>query len=113
MCIKNNFPLYEFREWTDFSEFLSLLPTVRTENYDALTSRSGVQKMSAGGILYCFNITAVLKKGDIQPLEMSRDMIKRILETQRRGEIIRNHEMEILQSEAAKKHVKRYIDEDN
>lgn len=112
MCIKNNFPLHEFKDWVDFSEFLSLLPTVRTANYDALTSRSGIQKMNAAGIQYCFCITAVLNKGDIQPLEMSRDMVKRILETQRRGEIIRDHENEIMQSEAAKKHVKRYIDED-
>ena len=112
MCIKNNFALHEFREWTDFGEFLSLLPTVRTENYEALASRSGVQKMNADGIQYCFCITAVLNKGDIQPLELSRDMVKRILETQRRGEIIRSRENELMQTDAAKKHVKRYIDED-
>ena len=111
MCIKNNFPLYEFKEWVDYNEFLALLPTVRTSNYDALTSKSGLQKMAAGGTQYCFMITGVLNKGDIQPLEMSRDMVKRILETQRRGEIIRSHENELLQSESAMKHVKRYIDD--
>ena len=112
ICIKNNFPLHEFREWTDYGEFLALLPTVRTENYDALTSRSGIQKMTSDGIQYCFEITAVLNKGDIQPFELSRDMVKRILETQRRGEIVRNHENELMQSEDAKKHVKRYFDEE-
>lgn len=111
MCIKNNFPLYEFKDWVDFSEFLALLPTVRNDNYEALTGRTGVQKMTSDGILYCFEITAVLHSGDIQPLELSRDMIKRILETQRRGEIIRSHENEIMQSPEAMKHVKRYFDE--
>lgn len=113
MCIKNNFPLHEFREWTDFSEFLMLLPTVRTENYDALASKSGMQKMSADGVQYRFEITAVLDKGDIQPLEMSRETVKRILETQRRGEIIRSRENELLQSEDALKHVKRYIEDED
>lgn len=112
MCIKNNFPLHELTEWTDFGEFLALLPTVRSENYDALASKSGIQRMTADGVQYCFEITAVLNKGDIQPLELSRETVKRILETQQRGEIIRNHENELMQSDEAKKHIKRYFDED-
>lgn len=112
LCIKNNFPLYEFTEWTDFADFLDLLPTVSSENYDALTRKSGVQRMTADGIHYCFVITAVLNKGDIQPLELSRDMIRRILETQRSGEIIRSHEAQLVGSEEAKNRVKRYFDEE-
>lgn len=113
MCIKNNIPLYEFTEWTDFAEFLSLLPTVRTENYDGLTSRSGVQRMTADGVQYCFEISAVLHKDDIEPLEMARETVRRILETQQRGEIIRRHENELLESDDARKQIKRYFDEDD
>lgn len=112
MCVKNNFPLYEFTEWTDYSDFLAMLPTVRSESYESLLGRGGVQKMTADGILYYFSIDSVLRRGDIQPLEMVSETVKRILETQRRGEIIRSHENEIIRAAAEDRHVKRYIDEE-
>lgn len=108
MCEKNNFPCYEMSEWTDFGTFLALLPTVRSRNYDSLTDESGVQKMNADGIQYYFRITSALKKGEPQPLDMARETIVHILETQRRGEIIRSHETEMLETAIGNGHARIY-----
>ncbi|MEG1405876.1 MAG: hypothetical protein RSC34_04615, partial [Alistipes sp.] len=36
ICVKNNFQLTDFTDvWVDFQEFLTLLPTLRSQNYDA------------------------------------------------------------------------------
>lgn len=96
MCTKNNFRLNEMKEWTDFSDFLALLPTIRSRNYDSLTDSREVQKMNADGIQYYFRITAVLKKGEVQPPDMARETILRMLTLQRNAEIIREHENEIM-----------------
>ncbi len=100
VCIKNGFQLKEFTEWTEWSEFLSMLPTLRSRNYDSFMSRKGeVQKMNAEGMIYYFQITEVLGKGDIKPLELSREMIGRVLSTQRQGEAIRDRE-ELIKEQA-------------
>lgn len=111
ICTKNNFALHEITEWTDFGEFLALLPTMRSRNYDSLLTKSDVQKMNADGIQYYFRITAVLNKGEVQPLEMTRETIARVLKTQRYGEIIRAHEEEILQTAIENGHARIYVKE--
>ena len=100
VCIKNGFPLKEFTQWTDWSDFLAALPTLRSRNYDSLFAKHGeVQKMSADGQTYYFQITEVLHKGDISPLELSRETILRILKTIRQSEAIKNRE-EIIKKQA-------------
>jgi len=113
LCTKNNFTLHEITEWTDFGEFLALLPTMRSRNYDSLLSESGVQKMNADGIQYYFRISAVRHKGEVQPLETARETIMRVLTTQRHGETIRAREEEIMHKAIENGHARIYIDNDN
>ena len=113
LCTKNNFALHEITEWTDFGEFLALLPTVRSRNYNSLLSDNGVQKMNADGIQYYFRISAVRHKGEVQPLETARETILRVLTTQRHGETIRAREEEIMRKAIENGHARIYTDNDN
>lgn len=109
VCIKNGFALKEITEWCEWSEFLSLLPTLRSRNYDSLLARKGeVQKMTADGRTYYFQISEVLRKGDVRPLELSREDILRVLRTLRRSEAIRNHEESIRAKSLESGHARIY-----
>ena len=45
ICEKNDFTVTDFREqWVDFPEFLSFLPTLRSQNYDSVLSSNAVQR---------------------------------------------------------------------
>ncbi len=109
ICIKNGFALKEFGEWTDWSEFLSALPTLRSRNYDSLLAKRGeVQKMSADGQIYYFQIKEVLGKGDIKPLEFARETIFRVLSTLRQGEAVKKREEIIKQQALENGHARVY-----
>lgn len=96
ICIKNGFMLKEFVEWSDWSDFLAVLPTLRSRNYDSLLDKKGsVQKMTSEGQIFYFQITEVLNKGDIRPIELAREDITRVLRTLRRSEAIRGREQAI------------------
>lgn len=96
ICIKNGFLLKEFTEWSEWSDFLATLPTLRSRNYDSLLEKKGtVQKMTAEGQIFYFQITEVLHKGDVRPIELAREDISRALRTIRRSEAIRNREHSI------------------
>ncbi len=93
ICAKNDFVVHELTEqWVDFSEFLALLPTLRSESYDKLLASSSVQEMSGRNFRYYFQIVSVLRDGDAIPLERVEPMIRRILFNNRQSEIIRSHE---------------------
>lgn len=96
ICRKNNFPLTEFDEWVDFSEFLSHLPVLRSMQYDDMLSRRNIQQIHHNRTYYCFRITDVLRSGDLTPLFMVRDNIRRIIINQRQGEVIRDYERNLL-----------------
>lgn len=96
LCRKNNFPLTEFDEWVDFSEFLSYIPVVRSLKYDDMLSRRNIQQIHHNRTYYCFRITDVLRAGDRTPLFMVRDNIRRIIINQRQGEVIRDYERNLL-----------------
>lgn len=114
ICIKNGFALEEFTEWTDWSYFLSTLPTSRTRNYDTLLAKKGsVQKMSADGLIYYFQITEVLNKGDIKPQELAREDIIRVLRTLRRSEAIRSREETIRSQALESGHARIYKNTEN
>ena len=96
ICIKNGFMLKEFVAWSDWSDFLAVLPTLRSRNYDSLLDKKGsVQKMTSEGQIFYFQITEVLNKGDIRPIELAREDITRVLRTLRRSEAIRSREQAI------------------
>ena len=96
ICAKNEFEVTDFKgDWVDYQEFLSHLPTLRTQNYDALLSSNGVQEMRDNRSRYYFQLEGVRRAGETSPLERVRATIRRILFTQRQGEIIRRHEEEL------------------
>ena len=114
ICIKNGFELKEFTEWTEWSEFLSVLPTVRSRNYDSLLAKKGdVQKMSANGQIFYFQITEVLRKGDVRPLELASADIARVLKTLRRSEAIKGREEMILKQALENGHARIYKSTEN
>jgi hypothetical protein len=109
ICIKNGFMLKEFTEWTEWGDFLAMLPTSRSRNYDSFLSKRGdVQKMSSDGVVYYFQIKEVLNKGDIQPLELARETIARVLSTQRQSEAIKGREEVIKEQALANGHARIY-----
>ena len=58
----------------------------------------GVQELKIGSDRYYFDFTSVCRKGNVAPLEIVSDNIRRILITQRRSQIIKSHEEQILKS---------------
>ena len=96
ICEKNDFSVSDFREqWVDFPEFLSYLPTLRSQNYDSVLASTAVQEMRDSYSRYYFQIDAVMREGEPIPLERLRENIRRILFNRRKGEIIRQHEEEL------------------
>lgn len=92
MSYKNNFELTEFNNWTEFEDFLSLLPVSRHVDNDYLLSEEGVIEMNDGEYLYLAYITEKLEIGDSNPLERVKDVISRVLFNQRKQDIIRSYE---------------------
>ena len=96
LCEKNSFEVNDFREqWIDFAEFLSYLPTRRSQSYDQLLASNAVQEMRDSHSHNYFQIDAVRREGEPIPLERLRGTIRRILFNQRQSEIIRSHEEEL------------------
>ena len=96
ICEKNDFTVDDFRDqWIDFPEFLSYLPTLRSQSYDSVLATSAVQEMRDSHSHYYFQIDAVRREGEPIPLERLRGTIRRILFNQRQSEIIRSHEEEL------------------
>lgn len=109
LCEKNDFAVNDFRtQWVDFSEFLSYLPTLRSQSYDSVLASTAVQEMRDSHSHYYFQIDAVLREGETIPLERLKGTIRRILFNQRKGEIIRNHEEELYRQAVEKGDVKLF-----
>lgn len=108
ICTKNGFMLKEFDEWVDFADFLAHLPTLRSRSYDSMLSESGVHSMEADGVMYYYRITAVRNKGEVKPLEMTRQTIFRVLNTHRQGEAIKAHERKITRQALDNGHARIY-----
>lgn len=107
ICAKNNFTVTDFRDrWVDFPEFLSYLPTLRSQSYDPVLASTAVQEMRDSHSHYYFQIEAVRREGEPIPLERLRGTIRRILFNQRQGEIIRNYEEELCKRAAESGNVK-------
>jgi hypothetical protein len=89
---KNGFVLREVTEWTEYSQFLVLLPTRRNETYTGLLGKQGLQEMTDGGVTYYFVIDEALTKGMTTPYEMVRTMVRWAVSTRRKAEIVRSYE---------------------
>ena len=111
VCEKNGFVLTDYRsEWINFSDFLANLPTTRSQDYDPLLDKMDIQEMEANGTRYYFDFTSVCRKGNVAPLESVSENIRRILLTQRRSEIIKTHEEEIVKRASDEGHARIYLD---
>ncbi len=96
-CQKNGYTLFNHQsEWINFSDFLSDLPTSKSQNYDHILDKVGVQDLVSGNSRYYFMITSACRKGNVAPMEVVSDKIRLILITQRRADIIKQHEQTIL-----------------
>ena len=95
-------------EWVNFADFLANLPTTRSQEYDHLLDKLGVQEMKANDVRYYFDFTSVCRKGNVAPLELVVENIRRILVTQRRSEIIKAHEESIVNQAIADGHARYY-----
>ncbi|MBQ8652752.1 MAG: hypothetical protein IJ477_05510 [Alistipes sp.] len=96
ICLKQEFRFEEYTEgWVDWSDFLNQLPTMRSESYDALLSKTGIQEMSDRENFYYFRIDEVRRAGDVVPLERLQQTIRRILFNGRQQQVIRDHEEQL------------------
>ncbi len=96
ICLKQEFRFEEYTEgWVDWSDFLNQLPTMRSESYDALLSKTGIQEMSDRENYYYFRIDEVRRAGDVVPLERLQQTIRRILFNGRQQQVIRDHEEQL------------------
>jgi hypothetical protein len=89
MSRKNLFSLVDVVDWTEYQQFLALLPTRRNETYDNFLSRPGVQEMVDGNTTYWFVISEARTAGGTTPYEMVSEIVRQAVSTRRRTEIIR------------------------
>ncbi len=109
VCQKNGFQVVDNRaEWVNFADFLANLPTTRSQEYEHLLDKLGVQEMKANDVRYYFDFTSVCRKGNVAPLELVAENIRRILVTQRHSEIIKAHEQSIVNQAVSDGHVRIY-----
>lgn len=102
ICLKQEFELNDYADsWIDYTEFLSLLPTVRAQSYASLLTKQGVQEMSDQNYYYYFVIESVRRAGDAVPLEQLRATIRRVLFNQRQQQVIRDHEQALYEQSIA------------
>lgn len=114
ICEKNGFLLIDNRSvWVNFSDFLTNLPVTAAKDNEPLLDKLGVQEMKIGKDCYLFDFTSVCRKGNVAPLEIVSDNIRRILLTRRRAEIIRQHEEHILKSATENGRARRFDVEQN
>ncbi len=96
ICAKNDFAVTDFRDrWVDFSEFLSFLPALQSQNYDSILAESEIQQMRDSKSHYYFQIEAVCREGEPIPIERLQTTIRRILFNRRQSEILRQREEEL------------------
>lgn len=88
LCRKNNFELYTFDSWVDFSEFLSYLPVRRGKDYSYILSGGEIRQMADADSKYFIEVTDVLRQGEPAPLERVEERVRRLLYNRRRGEIV-------------------------
>lgn len=115
ICLKQEFRLDDYTTaWVDWSDFLNQLPTMRSESYDALLSKTGIQEMSDRENYYYFRIDEVRRAGDVVPLERLQQTIRRILFNGRQQQVIRDHEEQLYNASMEEGAVRLYTpDEEN
>lgn len=113
ICLKQEFRLDDYTTaWVDWSDFLNQLPTMRSESYDALLSKTGIQEMSDRENYYYFRIDEVRRAGDVVPLERLQQTIRRILFNGRQQQVIRDHEEQLYNASMEEGAVRLYTSDE-
>ncbi len=113
ICEKNDFTVTDFRDrWVDFSEFLSFLPTLQSQNYNSILAETEIQQMRDSKSHYYFQIEAVCREDEPIPIERLQTTIRRILFNKRQSEILRRHEEELYSRAAERGELKIFMAED-
>ena len=110
VCLKSNFRLSQFTEWTDAQEFMSYLPLPRAEKYDKYLDNRNLQNIHYDSSYCYFKVSDMLRAGEVMPLLMARDKIVRILTNRRQGEVIRSNEERMLRNAEYNGQIKFYVD---
>jgi hypothetical protein len=109
LSLKNNFDVHDVTGWTDFAEFLRMLPTNNRHDYEDMLARGGVQEMRDGDDLYLVLIRSYIRRGEPAPIEQVREDIRRVMFNQRRQEIIRAYEDSLRSAALAEKKLKLHV----
>ena len=113
ICLKNEFTVTDFRDkWVDFSEFLSYLPALRSENNESVLNGTGIQQMRDSKSHYYYEVTEVKRPGDFLPPEWVTPTIRRILFKQRQEAIIHRYEEEIYARALSEERIEIFDEED-
>lgn len=113
ICLKQEFRLDDYTTaWVDWSDFLNQLPTMRSESYDSLLGKTGIQEMNDREYYYYFRIDEVRRAGDIIPLERLQQTIRRILFNGRQQQVIRDHEEQLYNASMEEGAVRLYTDDE-
>lgn len=81
--------------WVNYSDFIAMLPIVRSSSSDQYMTRKGVQSLKDDTHTYLFEITAYRNEGDTAPLERAEGAIRRLLTNEYHAELIRKHEEQL------------------
>lgn len=108
ICLKQGYAMDTFQTWTDYEEFLSYLPALRTQDNTSLVNSYDVQQMRDSHFRYYFQITACRRAGEAMPLEMVKETIRRILFKQRQSELLIEHEEELHERALLENKIKIY-----
>ena len=109
ISLKNGFLIKEWQTWTDAGAFIALVDVPQKITPEKLFATRAVQEFSTGkgGTLYYVQIYDSRMAGDVMPAELprTRDMIRTILLSGRRQEVIRSSEDTLMMQGRARKDV--------
>ena len=82
ICEKNDFTVDDFRDqWIDFPEFLSYLPTLRSQSYDSVLATAAVQEMRDSHAHYYSQIDSV-KVNDTDIMARVEEQVQQMVEAE-------------------------------
>lgn len=93
LCAKNQFDLADFSDrWVTWTEYLSLLPTLRTRTYDQILHAGDVQQMRDGQSDYLFSLSDILREGQTEPLSRAMQTARTIIANKRQTEAVERYD---------------------
>ncbi len=103
----------EFSTWSNYDDFISVLPIVRENGSKQYLYHSGSQSLFDEEYNYLFRVDAYRSVGYVAPLEIATPAIKKILTAQHQQEVIHTNEERLYQDAEKNKIIKNFIKRDN